>query len=313
MRTITGLRYLSIIFLSIDGGLPISNHALAMMQSSVTAQKQPSIRFIPTEIEFAQVSKHYPLTWQHRFLSSVPLRDFALRNLTLHLESHQLVIIEGASSSGKSTLLKAILEPEQVTAGCVKRSLLRADDDPQQIMAMGQPIYLYQRPPLDRRSIRQLLADDRSKLMRNHEADNSTLRYVTEQRYLDLTNKLAGILGFANGNKSPSCKQRPLVSDMTPSETYRLAILRACIVSCSTGSPLDVAKDCVPAPILLLDEWLDTETSTVVQAVQKSLAQLVARTGAIVCVVTHKRERWKPDWVNRTVTLCRGEILTTTM
>jgi hypothetical protein len=42
-----------------------------------------------------------------------------------------------------------------------------------------------------------------------------------------------------------------------------------------------------PAPILLLDGWMDTETSTVVQKGQPSLHRLGKR-GAVVISVMHK-------------------------
>lgn len=48
----------------------------------------------------------------------------------------------------------------------------------------------------------------------------------------------------------------------------------------------------VPAPTILLDEWLDKETPTVVRAVQRALQRLVQRTGAIVVCATHVSERF---------------------
>ena len=49
----------------------------------------------------------------------------------------------------------------------------------------------------------------------------------------------------------------------------------------------------VPAPLLLLDEWLDKETSGVIQSVQDALVRLVDATGAVVISITHKPERWR--------------------
>jgi ABC-type polysaccharide/polyol phosphate transport system ATPase subunit len=59
----------------------------------------------------------------------------------------------------------------------------------------------------------------------------------------------------------------------------------------------------------LLDEWMDTETSTVVQKVQPSLQRLVER-GAVVISVTHKPNLYHlVDGGMRRITLCRGSIL----
>jgi ABC-type ATPase involved in cell division len=43
--------------------------------------------------------------------------------------------------------------------------------------------------------------------------------------------------------------------------------------------------------VLLLDEWLETETSAVISKVLVSLTKLT-RAGAVCCVATHKLERW---------------------
>lgn len=53
---------------------------------------------------------------------------------------------------------------------------------------------------------------------------------------------------------------------------------------------------CAPdqQPILLLDEWLDTEPTSIVHKVQEGLERLVHETGALVVCVTHYPERWKP-------------------
>jgi ABC-type transport system involved in cytochrome bd biosynthesis fused ATPase/permease subunit len=47
------------------------------------------------------------------------------------------------------------------------------------------------------------------------------------------------------------------------------------------------------APILLLDEWLDKEPTSIVHAIEDALEIFVAATQAVVCVVTHQRHRWK--------------------
>ena len=78
----------------------------------------------------------------------------------------------------------------------------------------------------------------------------------------------------------------------------------------------------VVAPFVLLDEWLDQETSIVIQAVQSSLERLVLTTNATVFIVTHYPERWKLEsatWTSddsmstqsttRRLILSRGKII----
>ena len=65
------------------------------------------------------------------------------------------------------------------------------------------------------------------------------------------------------------------------------------------------------APILLLDEWLDKETSTVIQTVQASLQRLVNATGAVVICVTHVPDRFETANCRR-IQLQSGRLLSFT-
>jgi ABC-type proline/glycine betaine transport system ATPase subunit len=242
---------------------------------ALSTPKPANISFSPSSVELDHVSKQHPVTWQRRFLSSVPLREFALKDVTLMLDSHQLILFQGASSSGKSTLLKAIQQPKEVTKGTVTMR--------------GRPVYLDQRPSFAGRRKNQQVLDA------FWEKTNS----LDDSQRVALVRDLASLLGFDDD----WTQRRP--SDLSPSETYRFALLLACLESCTSTD----TRSGFPAPILLLDEWMDTETSVVLQTVQQCLFDLVMETGALVCVVTHKGERWNDEQVHLKVTLCRGEIL----
>jgi ABC-type siderophore export system fused ATPase/permease subunit len=75
----------------------------------------------------------------------------------------------------------------------------------------------------------------------------------------------------------------------TPSQEFRIALLVACLQSMQ----LQDNSTIVASPVLLLDEWLDKETSTVIQAVQDGIKSLI-ELGACICIVTHYPERFKP-------------------
>lgn len=57
----------------------------------------------------------------------------------------------------------------------------------------------------------------------------------------------------------------------------------------------------LPSPILLLDEWLDKETSTIIHSIQKSLYLLNQYTNSICCIITHKLDRWDINNTSRSI------------
>jgi ABC-type polysaccharide/polyol phosphate transport system ATPase subunit len=273
------------------------------------AKSSPTIRFLPSQIEFFQVSQQYPITWQRRFLSSVPIRDYALHNVSAVLGSHELILVHGASSSGKSTFLRAIYKPELLTSGTV--SIRQSDDDSATALA-AKPIFLHQLPSVEEKSSRKNIQEI---LLFENRANKYSSSGLSEEQQIALLGELGAVLGLCTNTNGSSWTMRQ-ASDLSSSETYLLLLLQACMHSYCSGTIemnlVDGDDDCclqLPAPILLIDEWLDTETSTVIHAVQESLTRLVSMTGAIVCIVTHKKERFKSNWVNRTVNMCRGEIL----
>jgi len=195
---------------------------------------------IVLSLQLHQVSKTYPVTWQRRLFSSVPQRKFALHNVTLELNG--LCLIQGASSSGKSTLLKVIEEeyPEKTAYLDIK------------------PKPAYQ----DTRSVEDILSEHSTDL---HEIFS-----------------LTGLPLDAN------------MRQLTPSQLYELEIVKQIV----QGSN-----------ILLLDEWLDIEPSSVLQLVQQSLWNL--RNTVTTVVVTHYPERWNMYQITQCVTMAHGRVLKT--
>lgn len=281
MKTIVIVCIYLVVFSSAPQSLSLSNS---------------NIRFRPSTVEINGFTQSFPLTWQRRFLSSVPFREKALDDITITLSN--LCLIRGASSSGKSTLLKAI--HQQSTAGMTSGTITIISSNES---SPAKPIYLDQKPPYEnRRSIQEVIERQWSRI-----GDQSSTG-LDEGTRQEITSMFAGYLGFQYYSPShPWLQQKP--SQLSPSETYRFALLLACLESsCSSGVQRN-NETLIPAPILLIDEWMDTETSTVIQAVQKSLWTLVQLTGALVCVVTHKAERWKLEQIDQTITLSAGRVL----
>jgi ABC-type thiamine transport system ATPase subunit len=252
------------------------------------------VQFQPSPVEIENFTLSFPLTWQRRFLSSVPFRERALDNVTVCLS--EFCFIQGASSSGKSTLLKAILNQTQqsTTTGGTVTIVARPDCAP------AKPIYFNQKPPYEARlRIEEVLDQQWS---RNEFALDKTTRE-------EITSLFADYLGLRNGQTDDWLHKKP--SQLSPSESYRFVLLLACLQSSCSGDVRRFENDHVllPAPIVLLDEWLDTETSTVIQAVQQGLWTLVQATGALVATVSHKPERWRRDQISQTITLSAGRVL----
>ena len=118
---------------------------------------QPSTSFVPSKVCFDEVSKKFRHTFQRRLFSSVPRREYALHNVSFSLNA-ELLLLTGASSSGKSTILKLISGEELPSQGRVDVSVDSST------LTAAKPIYLDERPSFDRRLtvkeiIEALLAD----------------------------------------------------------------------------------------------------------------------------------------------------------
>lgn len=84
------------------------------------------------------------------------------------------------------------------------------------------------------------------------------------------------------------------------SDVYRLAMGQAWIESCN-GVPTQ------HPPILILDEWLDAESSTIIQSIEVTMHDIVEATGGILLVVTHHPDRFRAAHCGR-LRMRRGTI-----
>ena len=97
--------------------------------------------------------------------------------------------------------------------------------------------------------------------------------------------------------------------DLTPSEKYRFCLGKACFES-SFGTAVFNDRILLPGPIILLDEWMDVETSTVVRKVQPSLHKIVEHLNGVVLSITHKPDLYSDDISSiRRITLSGGKLL----
>ncbi len=311
-------------------------------------QQQPSISsssssvnrwsWVPSHIQLTQVWLSYPETLWRRLFSSVPRRPYALANVTLNIQGGQLLIIQGASSSGKSTLLRLVAGDEQPVQGSV---IISASSDNIEAANVAKPISLGQKEfPFssyydDGNSMKEMLdqiidhkLNNKPRSQKQQPSTSVTTttprtttttttttthnELVLQQAAHDLGVHLCQICELSESTHGMKLHQ------LSPSEFYRwglvMASLQSVLPTLSSSPVPDAASDLssnnmpwqLPAPILLLDEWMDLETSGIVHAVESSLVRLT-QMGAIILCVTHKHHLFGGD--HPTITLCRGEIL----
>ncbi|GKY98237.1 hypothetical protein MPSEU_000781400 [Mayamaea pseudoterrestris] len=244
----------------------------------------------PIQVTLTNVAYKYNETWFRRLTNPAPRRDYALQNVSCSL-CGELAMLTGDSDSGKTTLFKLLLGKEQPSHGTILASIQSATGhniDPSS-MSIPVPIYLELQP--DRSDGRVTTKD----LLVDGCANFAVAPHVA----FSIIDHFCRLLDYSE----TALQQRR--EQLSASDNLKLELLLACLASSlgsSTLSQLEAMSSAatinLPAPFLLLDEWLDKETSAVVRRVQQSLDKL-ADSGAIVCVITHKPERWNLDSIRR--------------
>lgn len=228
-----------------------------------TTTRLSAIEFDPSTISLNDVSLQYPVTLARRLFSSEPRREFAVRDVSCEFGPSEIVLLRGASQSGKSTLMKMIMGEEQPTSGSVNLG----PAIPTMLAAV------YHTPAFDNKRTAQQILEQQARLLLEDEGECSEVAAEFGKLIIDST----------------SWSQTP--SQMTTSENYRLRLAEACIRSSLEGGA-DLSS-AVPAPVILLDEWMDKETSASSSKVEQALLHLVQETGAVVFCATHKPNLWK--------------------
>jgi len=226
-------------------------------------------RWSPTIIKFRDLSHRYEETFMRNLFSSVPRRKYSVQSINLDLTG--MVLFTGSSSSGKSTLFKLIQEKIEPETGIVT---IHSEGLP------PAPVCLDQKPLLGngKRTLKEFIRDE---LGPQVEPNQTYLAYV------------ATLFGF-----SPWELESTILQELSQSQVYNLSLIVASVKSSpcwDTG-----------APILLLDEWLDKEASTVIHGVQGKL-ETAAHNGALIGVITHRPERWRGNY--RNVVMSYGRLL----
>ena len=268
------------------------------------------VTFHPFEIQLNQMSVSYPDSWVKKLFSAVPKRPFALEKLGFSFQVPQICIITGDSNSGKSTLLRVISKREHPTDGSCTWATVTAEA---QSESYPVPIYLAastDTPKYESYSSNHILRSSNAPI--SHDPiDASTFRdrlrsIVSKKTHSQLNERLFDKLFLTLANVFFTQSELDLTTEeglsvsLSQSQIYRTRLLEASMESVlSQQTTIHNDEIAVVAPFILLDEWLDQETSIVIQAVQSSLEQLVLKTNATVFIVTHYPERWKLESATR--------------
>lgn len=250
----------------------------------------------PSLVALHGVSQSYPDSFWRTLTSSVPRREFALNEVSLVFQPSHINLLLGESSSGKSTILRLIMGWENPVSGTMDVSSQNAT------IWRPRPVYLDSRPLYSQNAV----VED---IWKKAFSKGGEQVVVDEKRCLDQLSKLLGV---------PTASK---TGDLPTSKVYLCRLGEACLESMVMNfespmngipSPLvQVKSDNIrlPSPILLLDEWLDNETSTVVRKVQDALEGL-AQNGAVIICVTHKPHLFSVEsGLLSRVTLSRGKVL----
>jgi len=290
-----------------------------------------TIRFVPSQLVLQDVSLQYPATLARKLFSSVPLREYAIDHVSCRLES-EIVLLQGASSSGKSALMKCIV----ASCGANERNKNKNKNESSRhkptsgrvsIPNGARPILLADKPPfLNQHTVQTFLHN------KCQECLSSTLSLFVPDYYPTTTETISSIVEvfcrLVHLDDPSLLAQTP--SQLSPSESYRFQLALACLESSLSGLD-DQAQHhdssgindeatshhlvFLPAPIVFLDEWMDFETRDSSCKVEEALLHLVQETGAVVLCATHKPNLWNQlacvtSKITSQMTMCRGKILT---
>jgi len=196
-----------------------------------------------SRVELNDVSLSYPTSVWRRLTSSEPRRPFAVQDITFSLQG-DFLLLTGASSSGKSTILKLLTGELEPDSGRVQVFSTRTRMETKPVLLQDRPIHSSKETLL---KVLDLM-DDRFQ--------STALR-----------NDLASLFSLSLDQPADT---------FTPSQAYRFSIAKATLEHMNDHG--------LAAPVILLDEWMDHETLQVVQNVLPCLHEVVRRGGVVISV-----------------------------
>jgi energy-coupling factor transporter ATP-binding protein EcfA2 len=305
----------------------VSSLSLSLLSSSIVSS-----------LSLSSQSSHYVHQTPITTTNKVSTRNSNSNNYNHHhLYNHNnnnidsLLLLTGASSSGKSTILRTIVKPTPTSGNVIIRTI------PTPLLLLSQSSYLIKAKPilLDAisivplrlqyekvRTLYTILLNDivqtinEKKRKINSNDINNCHDTTTIPQAIQNHGLVHNVQLFSTTSSSSSIQH--LIETITPyqlslTQQYKLVIIRACIYSifggnyhynCSNNNIKNTtlynhnisnpnAVLSLPGPILLFDECFDLETTILVQTIQSILLNLSQQIGMIGIVTTHYVHKWK--------------------
>ena len=255
-----------------------------------------SITPLPSSVTTKNLYLSYPETIMSTLFSSIPRRDWAIKNISVHFGINDddldgLVLLVGRSSSGKTALMRLIAGDKLHSGNVFVNGVNIHDND----VRNTRPQILNCKPNCYDDSLSVL--DQLVSVGRNTKSSYDLVKLVARD--------FAHIIGLTD----KQLEGKP--SNLSQSGQYMFGIVGGCMQSVRDTMPVsikDVQDQGLYFPILLLDELFDSEHSSIAVKVGKGLKELT-RLGGVVISATHKPQ-YLDDTAARIITLSGGEILT---
>ena len=288
---------------------------LVLLVKDITA-----LNFVPkpSSLTIKHVNLKYPRSILRTLFSSVPEREYALRDICIDIDSESLVLLTGLSSSGKSALFKC-LSSTSATHHCSDTknvNLLEGAYWDGSIQINGQdvssrnsnPILTTAKPIIVDRKFFGLRDDNKSvkEWLLSSFKRGEDISVETKSSYKalleDLVYDMSEIFGLNEETLGSS------LINLSPSTQFSVTLVYASIQSIHEQLIISSQiPDSIYYPILCLDELFDFEHGAVVSKVGVGLQKL-SHLGGIVIAATHKPHQLL-SVANRSIVLSGGKVI----
>lgn len=289
----------------------------AFFVAGLSSSSIATVDIWPHTVALKDVTHDYPDSMWRRLTSSVPRRSQALSDVSLEFPSSEFCLLTGPSDSGKSTIFRLLQGIEQPSiSGSVEMDASSLESPKRFSVSSEGPtaaisevaVAVKGGPILPPSCVAlPVILDERPML----DPSTSPVQYFLRQpgsrgTTEAIVNVLFHVLGATDWMET-------IISELSQSQLYIVELVEASLQSMTHSAapprhhPEQQTKESssstcnnrrslqtYPAPILLLDEWLDKETSSVIQRVQATLQRFCHATGAVVVCSTHVPDRFSP-------------------
>jgi hypothetical protein len=308
------------------------------------------LQLVPSKILCTELSQSYSETLFSNLFSTEPRRTCALENITMNLTCKEssgnsgVILLVGASGSGKSVLLRLLAGLEIPKRGTVQINGMelsyrqninnerRSDGfvgypfNSRATKTTGRNIFVMD-DTSQKRKVRPIIIDryyqkEACRASGSH-SSQTIEKYLLQlgRDYISISlsqdddivlscliKKITSILGLS----STDATSKP--QNLSVSSQFLFRIACACIESVLPNLELPTKggnEMCCYSPVLLLDEFLDSECTIVAHRVGVGLHSLCLA-GAVVVIATHKPDHFTSNSnivVKQKITLVGGKVL----